>query len=415
MKILQVNKFLYPKGGAEIVCLGLAGQLQTAGHEVSFFGMADERNIPCLDQDCFPSNIDYHAERGIVQKVREALRTIHCREAGRGMARLLDRRRPDLIHMHNIYHQLTPSILRPARERGIPIIMTLHDYKLACPVYTFLRAGRPCEECLGGSPLPLLKHRCKDGSLAASAVLVAEALFHKLTRAYEDVTCFTSPSSFLREKMIAAGMSSERIIHLPNSLPFPQEAIARSYIAPPAKEKPILLWVGRMSHEKGLRTLLRAAGQVSVPFTLQLVGDGPQEAELRALASELELGQRVEFLGRRKREEIPDLILASSGTVLPSEWYENAPLSLLESLALGRPIIGSAMGGIPDMLQDGNTGWLFPAGDEDALVATLEEWGSSDTERDRRGALAWQDARLRFHPDTVLASTMQLYQRFTNR
>jgi glycosyltransferase involved in cell wall biosynthesis len=413
MRILQVNKFLYPKGGAEVVCLGLVDALRELGHEVRLFGMADEKNPAVEEADCFPSPIDYHAGRGLARKAGEALRTIYGREARRGMRRLLLRYRPEIIHAHNIYHQLTPSILGPARELGIPVLLTLHDYKLQCPVYTFLRHGEVCERCLGRLPLPLLAGRCKDGDPAAGTVLFLEAALHRLLRSYErGVTLFTSPSVFLRDKMIEGGTPAERIIHLPNALPFPREVLEAPFVAPPEKERPTLIWVGRMSHEKGLSTLLRALAACQRPLRLRLVGDGPEEFRLRELATELGLGDdRLEWLGRRGRDEIPGLIESASGSVVPSEWYENAPLSVLESLALGRPVLGSDLGGLPDMVEDGRSGWIFRAGDLASLGAALDEWAGSRELRLERGRIAHEQARERFHPDRVLDETLAIYDR----
>lgn len=415
MRILQVNKFLYPKGGAEIVCLGLAEALAARGHEVSLFGMADPRNPASPDADLWVPAIDYHAQRSLGRKVGEALRTIYNADARRRFAALLDRRRPQLIHAHNIYHQLTPAILSPARERGIPVLLTLHDYKLLCPVYTCLRDGHLCEACHGRWPLPLLRHRCKDGALMDSSVLFAEAALHRLLGSYRrGVTRFTAPSRFLRGKMTAAGWPQERIALLPNALPFSDAVLARPYLAPPPAARPVLLWVGRMSGEKGLATLLGALAACPEPLTLQLVGDGPAEPALRALAADLALGDRVQWLGRRPRAEVPGLILAAAGCVLPSEWYENAPLSVLEAMAMGRPVIGSDLGGSPELIAAPRNGWLFGAGDAGALTAVLAEWARDAEARELRGRAGYEDARARFAPAAVLTQTVALYEALLN-
>ena len=410
MRILQVNKFLYPKGGAEIVCLGLTEALRGAGHEVSLFGMADPRNVASPDADLWVPAVDYHARRSLARKAGEALRTVYNADARRRFAALLDRRRPQLIHAHNIYHQLTPAILAPARERGIPVLLTLHDYKLLCPIYTCLRDGRPCTACRGRWPLPLLGHRCKDGSLAASSVLFAEAALHRLLGSYRrGVTHYSAPSRFLREQMIAGGQPAARISWLPNALPLPADVLAAPYLPPPVKARPVLLWVGRLSAEKGLATLLRAVAACPQPLELHLVGDGPAEPALRRLAAELPLGERLRWLGRQPREEVPALILAADGCVLPSEWYENAPLAVLESLALGRPIIASDLGGTPELVQDALNGWIFRAGNAESLQAALATWASDAAAREQRGRAAYWDARSRFAPDAVLAQTLTLY------
>lgn len=171
-----------------------------------------------------------------------------------------------------------------------------------------------------------------------------------------------------------------------------------------------MLWVGRMSAEKGLHTLLAAIASSELPLRLLLVGDGPIEGELRRRAAELGLESRVRFLGRKDRAEIPSLIAASDGTVLPSEWYENAPLSLLESLALGRPVIASRIGGIPELLTEGETGWLFEPGDRDSLRGALGDWSESRERRELRGKRAFRVAREHHHPETVNFHTLEIYR-----
>ncbi len=416
MRILQVNKFLYPKGGAEIVCLGLSEMLRKAGHEVFHFGMSDSRNTVGEDADCFPREIDYHADRSLSQRIGEAARTLYGREARRGMEKLIDRRHPDIIHAHNIYHQLTPAILEPARKRGIPVMLTLHDYKLACPVYTFLRDGEICEECLKGGTGALLRHRCKGGSLSESLVLWAEDRLHRWLKSYErGVDLFTSPSRFLLKKMVEGRVDPDSIVYLQNALPLSQDWIERPYQAPPVSTRPDLLWVGRMSYEKGLDTLLRALARSRSNLRLLLVGDGPEEAALRTLSQSLSLGDSVEFLGRVPRERVAELILSSHGTVIPSEWYENAPLSILESLALGRAVIASELGGIPEMLEHERTGWLFPAGNENALAGLLDRWADMGPARGDAGRAAWEDARARFHPGDVLETTLGFYRKLLGK
>jgi glycosyltransferase involved in cell wall biosynthesis len=292
--------------------------------------------------------------------------------------------------------------------------LTLHDYKLVCPVYTLLRAGRPCEACLGRMPWPLLAHRCKNSSLAESAVLFAEAFVHRLGKSYaRGVARFSAPSHFLKDKLVQGGFDPARIAFLPNALPLTPEQIAAAYVPPPARETPELIWIGRMSAEKGLPTLLAALAACRRPLRLLLVGDGPEEAAIRALAADLGLGERLRFLGRQPRSAIPRLLAEADGSVLPSEWYENAPLSLLESLALGRPVIASAMGGVPEILRDGQTGWLYPAGDREALRGVLEAWSASPQERRRRGEAAYEDARARYSPRLILDQTVELYESLT--
>ncbi|MDP6669491.1 MAG: glycosyltransferase family 4 protein, partial [Candidatus Krumholzibacteria bacterium] len=349
--------------------------------------------------------------RSTLQMAREALRTIYGLEARRGLELTLDHYRPQIAHLHNIYHQLSPSILRPLKDRSIPVILTLHDFKLLCPTYSFLRQGKICEECPGKANLPLLAHRCWGESLPASLVLWLEDRLHRFLRSYEEgVSVFTAPSRFYRDRMKEGRLKGLDVRYLPNFLPFGDHILDSPFVEPPRKELPELLWVGRMSEEKGLHTLLQALAREQLPLRLSLAGDGPAEPSLRELSAELGLGDRVRFLGRIGREEVPQRILESDGTILPSEWYENAPISVLESMALGRPVLASRIGGVPEMVVEGKSGWLFEAGNKDSLLETLGRWSADREASIAVGRSAYDMAREKYHPRVVLKMVLELYR-----
>ena len=224
MRILHVNKFLYRRGGAEGYLLDVADLQRAAGHEVEHWGMSHPENLPQLPlADTFAPNVELEPAPGGLGGVAASVRMLWSPASSKGLARALDRFDPDLVHFHNIYHQLSPSILRPVRARGIPSVMTLHDYKLACPSYQLLSHGSICERCVEGSTFNAVRERCKSGSLTASSVLALESGLHRRLHAYEAVDRFVSPSHFLRNVMVRSGIRPERIVTLANVVSVPED------------------------------------------------------------------------------------------------------------------------------------------------------------------------------------------------
>jgi glycosyltransferase involved in cell wall biosynthesis len=264
--------------------------------------------------------------------------------------------------MHNIYHQLSPSVLRPVARRRIPAVMTLHDYKLACPTYQFLDHGNLCQACLGGHFQHAILRRCKDGSLGSSAVMAGELFVHTITRAYSPVRVFICPSAFLEGRMRAANVYPRRMRHIPHFIE------TRDIPVKPAPGTGVLL-AGRLSPEKGIDVAIRAVGEID-GAVLDIAGTGPDEAQLRRLAESVAPG-RVRFHGLVDKAEVQRLMLAASVVVVPSRWYENQPMVVLEALAHGVPVVGSALGGMPELIEPGATGDLVPANDPHALATAL--------------------------------------------
>ena len=363
MRILHVNKFLYRRGGAEAYMEDLAELQVAAGHTVAFFGMAHPLNTHLEYASHFPPHIELEPPPPTLGgRVRGAARMLYSTSASRGMDAVLADFHPDMVHMHNIYHQLSPSVLRPVARRHIPTVMTLHDYKLACPTYQFLDHGNLCQACLGGHFQHAILRRCKDGSLGSSTVMAAELFVHTITRAYSPVRVFICPSRFLEGRMRAAGVYPRRMRHVPH---FIETADM------PAKTSPGggVLVAGRLSREKGIDVAIRAVGEIP-GATLDIAGTGPEEETLRHLADSVAPG-RVHFHGLVEKAQVQRLMLAASVVVVPSRWYENQPMVVLEALARGVPVVGSALGGMPELIEPGATGDLVPANDPKALAAAI--------------------------------------------
>ena len=353
MRILHVNKFLYRRGGAESYMLEVADLQRARGHQVDFFAMAHPANEASQHSADFPSYMELDPPpASAVGRARAAGRILYSREAERGMARVLERVRPDVVHMHNIYQHLSPSILRPIRRAGIASVMTLHDYKLACPTYQFLSHGAVCEACLGGHFRKAVSNACKGGSRSASAVLALELRLHTSLRMYGPVGRFIAPSRFLAQKMREAGVFPERLRVVAHFAQLDSVATKERAGGP-------VLFMGRLAPEKGVDTLIQAAALLPEGARLEIAGDGPERERLTAMAAELAPG-RVTFLGRLDRERLLESVRASIAVCLPARWYENQPMSILEAFSCGVPVVGSTLGGIPELVHEGHTGMLVP-------------------------------------------------------
>ncbi|MEM9620458.1 MAG: glycosyltransferase [Pseudomonadota bacterium] len=298
-----------------------------------------------------------------------APKVLYSFEARRNIKRLIERTKPDICHCHSIYHHISPSILGMLSELGVPVVMTLHDLKIACPAYHMFNANGLCEECKGNRLHKVVTNRCMKGSLAVSAVVYLEAVLHRLLRSYEKhVTKFVVPCRFYIDKFVEWGWPRERFIYIPNPADI-------SALTPDFQPGSRMLYFGRLSPEKGLPTLIRASALAQVP--LDIVGDGPQAQELQQLT--YQIGAPVRFVGHLSGSQLYQSVQQARATVLPAEWYENAPMTILESFALGKPAIGADIGGIPEMIgrRDSTArGALFQSGSVNDLARVLAEFHS---------------------------------------
>ena len=353
MKVLLVNKYFYLKGGSERYFFNLARLLRRKGHQVIFFSMRDERNESSPQDSYFVDRIDYDAPAGPREQGQRILKLLYSREAQRKMTGLLEREEPDIAHLHNIHHQLSPSIIHALRRRGVPMVMTLHDYKMVCPIYALFRRGRVCELCRGGRYYQCLLNRCARGSYAKSLVNTLEMyLHHRILHIYDLIDLFISPSGFLREKMKEMGFKN-RIIRIP----YPLEISGPDPGDPPPDSA--FCYFGRLSEGKGLFTLLEAVRATGAG--LKIIGEGPLEEELKAKVRKEKI-TGVRFLGYRSGEELTGEVKSSRAVIVPSEWYENSPYAILEAFAAGRAVLAARTGGIPELVREGETGFTFQAG-----------------------------------------------------
>lgn len=361
MKVLLANKFFFGKGGAETVFFQEREYLQETGVETVDFSMLDERNSPSPYSAYFVSSKHYthESKRSVLENLSFALSFIHSKEAVSKFDRLILETRPDLVHCHNIYHQLTPSIIGVAKKHGLPVILTLHDYKPVCPTYVRLRQGRVCSKCLNGQFHHVLVNRCAEGSLGRSALLYAEAVTQKFLGNYDKVDLFIAPSQFMADSVTRGRLPLDKVKVLPNGVNV--ETVKYSEL-----DDGYVLYFGRLSREKGVHTLLECQRQLCGKYPLKICGTGP-------LLTEMNFDHpATEFLGYQSGNELHELIAKSSMVVVPSEWYENCSMSILEAMAHGKPIVASRIGGNPELVVDGETGLLFEPGDGEALAGHID-------------------------------------------
>jgi glycosyltransferase involved in cell wall biosynthesis len=359
--LLSVNNYYYPRGGAEVVFLRHNGMLHEAGWAVVPFAMNHRMNIGGAERAEFVSELEYghDSDDGFIRKLRHGLKAVYSFEARNKLARIIDKSSPDLCHAHNVYHHLSPSILGLVHRRGIPLVMTLHDLKIACPAYSMLTHDGVCERCTDGRLYQVVQHRCMKGSLALSALVMLESYLHRLLGSYlGNVDKFLVPSRFYLRKLGEWGFPVERFEYVPNF-------VATESFTPNFEPGKRFVFFGRLSPEKGIATLIRAAAEAGVG--LDVIGTGPLESELRRLAA----GQDVRFLGFLTGAKLNAAVASGRAVVAPSEWYENAPLAVLEAAALGKPLIVARIGGLPELVAEGQSGWSFEPRSVTALADRL--------------------------------------------
>lgn len=369
MRILQVNKFFRPGAGAETAFFQTRALLASRGHEVVDFAMRESTSLPSPQERFFAPERSYADGGGVTSRVRDAASAIYSRGARQALARLLDAEPVDVAHLHNIYHQLTLSIVDELAARRIPMVLTLHDWKITCPSYTLFTEGAPCRRCVERGPYEAVVHRCVKGSRAGSAVAAAEAVFARTRGSYGKVQRVIAPSRFAAEVAGLGGVPADRVDVIPNFLP--DEELRP---APPATPRePVLFFGGRLEATKGVRRMLEAFARVPAPVRLRIAGSGELEGEVAAAAA---TDDRIEVLGRVSRERIAEECRRSAALVLPSIWEDNCPMVLLEAQVQGAAAIVSDRGGPKEFVRDGRDGLVVDPDDVGALAAAMTRLGT---------------------------------------
>lgn len=403
MKILFCNKYNFPFSGTEVYLFELMELLRSRGHEVALFSMTDSRGAPTAFDEHFVPHLDFKdSSASWTTRAKLAAHAVYSKDARRRLRHLISKFQPDIAHVRNIYHHLSPSVLWELRAQRIPTLYHLNDFKLLCPTYNLVSHGRACEEPCTGEFWKLFTEGCYDGPFCAQAVLVAEAYFHYWLRSYRKcVDHFLTPSEFARDLLVKNGFGKQVITVLPHfqKLPAPPP--------PPAPEAPIL-YFGRLSSEKGVADLVYAMR--SLPWLrLQIAGDGPQRAQLERLAKILEL-KNIEFIGHLRGENLNRTIAGSRFTVLPSHAYETLGKSILESYAWERPVVASDLGSRRELVHENQTGLLFEAGNIDQLTQAISTLAQQPKRCAEMGAEGRRLLERNHTPEKHYQQLLEVYQ-----
>ena len=370
MKILIINKFLYPNGGSETYMFRLGDYLVSIGHQVEYFGMEHEGRCVGNRVNAYTTDMDFH-NGSKLSKFTYPIKAIYSLEARKKIRLVLEDFEPDVCHINNFNYQLTPSIIleivkwRKQMGRKCEIVYTAHDYQLVCPNHMCLNPNTHviCEKCLDGHFLNCIKGKCIHGNTAKSAVGTAEAYFWKLQGAYKYIDTIICCSNFLKTKLDRNPILAEKTVTLHNFIEKSEEkeTVKKDYV----------LYFGRYSQEKGIKTLVKVAALLpDIQFVF--AGSGPLEDEIKEV-------ENIKNVGFQTGEELEKLIHEARFSVYPSEWYENCPFSVMESQMCGTPVLGADIGGIPEMIQAGKTGELFESGNVDALKSGIQKlWDDKD-------------------------------------
>jgi len=356
-KLLSINNYHYRRGGSDAVYLDHDKMFSNNNWDTASFAMHHPKNLPSPWSKYFVDELEFGHAYNAYQKLIMAGKVVYSWEARKKLNHLLDEFQPDIAHAHCIYHHISPSVLSLLHKKGIPTVMTAHDLKIACPAYKMLNSQGICEKCINGNVLHLAKNRCIHNSLSISSLITIESAFHKFLGLYRNnLDSIIVPSHFFREKLIQWGWPKDKLVYIPNF-------IDCSQITPNYEAGKYFLYIGRLAPEKGVDTLIKAA--INANITLKIAGTGPYEKHLKATA---EGHENIQFLGFKSGDDLWSLIHNTRAIVLPSEWYENAPISILEAFAAGKPVIGANIGGIPEMLQNDVTGLTFKSADIEDLT-----------------------------------------------
>lgn len=397
LTVLNVGQNYYVKGGSDRYLFSLSALLEAHGHRAIPFASAQPSNLDTPWSRYFPPAVDFN-QPGLV----DIFRYIYSGSASHSMRRLLQEQRPDLAHLHIYYGQLTAAILGPLKEAGTPIVQTLHEFKTVCPTYGLFAHGQICEACEGRHFWRAAVRRCNRGSFVRSALSATEAYVSRWLGAVDKIDHFIAVSDFLRDKVISLGLPAGKITTVHNFMDC-------SGITPADTPGTYLLYFGRLESCKGVHTLLEAVAPLKDTPVL-IVGDGKEKLALQSEITQRGL-HHVKLLGFKRGQELHDLIHGSICTIAPSEWYETFGLTLVESFAHGRPVVASRIGGMTEVVTDGEDGLLVQPGDAAALRERLVWMAMHPTNALEMGRCGRAKVEDQFSPERHYEKIMAVYKK----
>lgn len=372
MKVLLIDVYNYNKGGAETVCFNTGTLLQQHGHKVIYFTLKWKENNPSPQEKYFPESKE--TRTGPLKQIKNLINYFYHFEAAKKIETLIIKEKPDLAHIHLMWGQITSSILPILKRYKIPIIYTVHDYRLICPAYIFRNGkGCICEDCKGKYFYKCFMNKCTKGNRIMSAVMAAEQYFRNK---------FFYPLNFINGFIYVSNFAQEIHEKYMPLIQYKKHITLYNFsksIAVSPKEIPhekYYLFLGRLSYEKGIETLIKAF-KIQSSINLKIAGTGPLETELKSKTIN---SKNIEFLGYKKGKELEELICKAYMVIVPSECYENNPMSIIESYAMGTPVIGAKIGGIPEIIQVNISGFIFESGNISSLISCLKQAENLDEE-----------------------------------
>ena len=360
MKILMVNKFLYPRGGSESYMLSLGEHFEKLGHKVEYFGMYDEKNTVGNSSSLYTTNMDFHSKG--ISRFFYPFRIIYSREAKKKIIRVIDNFKPDIIHLNNINFQLTPSIIYGAKKRNIPVVQTVHDYQMICPnhlLYNFSK-NEPCEKCVNGSAINCIKNNCIHNSKVKSILGVIEAKLYSFLNTYKKVDLYVCPSKFLENKLLSA-----KKFYKGKTLTIHNFIDKNRFSKTDNNTEAYIVFVGRLSKEKGIDNLLKTA-ELLPEYNFVVAGGGPEEDAVKNC-------ENIKFAGFLTGDKLTHIMGSAKLLILPSVCYENCPLSILESHCLGVPVITMNKGGMAELVKDKINGALVTDETPEGIAGKIRE------------------------------------------
>jgi glycosyltransferase involved in cell wall biosynthesis len=395
MNILLINKFHFLKGGSERHVFELSELLEKKGHKVFHFSMQDEKNKADENEEYFVKAVDLHKF-----SLKNIFKYFYNFEAKNKLEKFLKANKIDLAHLHNIDGQISPSILRVLKKKNIPIVQTLHDYKLICPNAKLYAKNKICLACKNGKYYNCILKKCVHDSFLKSVLAAFESYFNKsFFKRQNLIDVFIAPSKFMKEICVSFGIDEKKMVVINNFLN--DEYFHKADEA--VKAEDYLLYFGRLESEKGVEVLLQSYKELREKQPLKIVGDGRMREALEKMA---EGEEKIEFLGYKEQAELEDIIKKAKAIIIPSLWYENMPYNLIESLSLSKVVIAARTGGMSEMIDDKVSGFLFKRGDVKDLAQTIDSLDNFDLKEVEKEA---KKKALDYNSENFYKKLMEVY------
>ena len=399
MKILLVNKFHYLKGGSEKYYFDLAKLLKEHGHDVALFSMDGENNIKTDCKEYFVKNSDMNSKN-----VFKALDVIYSKKNEKAMEKALDDFKPDIVHLNNFQRQLSASIIQPMKKRNIPIVFTAHDLQAICPAIVMLDKDKNiCEKCLKGKYMNCIKGKCVKNSRLKSLLGAIEGRYYRNKKIFsKQIDKIITPSEFYKTKLVEDGISPEKIVALHNFIDIDDYNVK-------IEDEGYALYFGRIIKEKGVLNLIKAFKNIE-NNKLYIAGDGPDMEKVKKYIKDNKLEEKIKLLGFLNSDQVKNYVRKARFIVVPSVWYENCPYSVLEALAMGKPIIGSNLGGIHELVKNNETGLIYKYDDINDLTDKMIVLFEDKNKAEEMGKNAKEIAKSKFSKDAYYDKIIKIYE-----